>query len=658
MKWGILAMPSRTSLFNKEMILQIGRSIGWISVIYFLGLFFALPLSIMMDYSGDNYQYFTPVRSLFNFEFGIQMFLFLSIPVILAVFLYRFLHVKQAADLIHSLPIKRKKIYHFYTLTGMAFLILPVAAIATLTVIVHSLYDLNLYFQLSDIAVWTGTVILFNAVFYMAGVLVAMVTGISAVQGVLTYILLLFPAGFSLILIYNLGMMLYGFPSDYIQTKNIENWTPIAHLMRMETQNLSLRAILIYSIIVLLLYTLSLFIYKKRKIESASEAIAFQSLKVIFKYGVAFCTMLLGGMYFEAMQNQFGWLLFGYVLGGTIGYFTAEMVLQKSWRVFNNVRGLAIFAGTMVAFILVVQSLAPYEKRVPKLDEIKNVTISNAVYSFSNQENAPKPLKQKENIEAVRNFHSEIIKNEKTNELDMRSSEFTLLIYELENGEKVTRQYRIDPHDYEDRLKKIYESIEYKYATDPIFRINSNDVTFLRILEGSQNNVLNITDSSDVKEAITILKKEIENDPYDVDFYTRGNRSTIEIKIGYNEYIHTDLKQSYSEFIDWLREKDMLDQALVTPSDLDYIIVTNDVIRQEEFKEYPEKDILDKIISNKNSFKITNQDQLQAAIENAGYGWFNEEPYTAVFVYKNANYKEIRTFSEKYVPDFIKEHFQ
>ena len=102
----------------------------------------------------------------------------------------------------------------------------------------------------------------------------------------------------------------------------------------------------------------------------------------------------------------------------------------------------------------------------------------------------------------------------------------------------------------------------------------------------------------------------------------------------------------------------MLDQALVTPSDLDYIVVTNDVIRQEEFKEYPEQDILDKIISNKNSFKITNQDQLQAANENAGYGWFNEEPKTALFVYKNANYKEIRTFNEKYVPDFIKEHFE
>lgn len=651
-------MPSRTLLFNKEMILQVSRSVGWISAIYFLGLFFALPLKIMMEYTGDHQRYLSPVRSLFNFEFGIQLIMFLSVPVILAVFLYRFLHVKQAADLMHSLPIKREKIYHFYTLMGLVFLIAPVLLIAFLTLIVHSLYDLNIYFQLPDILSWTGTVILFNTIFFMAGVFVAMVTGISAVQGVLTYILLLFPAGFSLLIVYNLGMMLYGFPSDYIQTKNIENFTPITHLVSMESHNLSVKAILLYMVILIVLYILSLFIYKKRKIESASEAIAFKSLKLIFKYGVAFCSMLLGGMYFEAMQNQFGWMLFGYALGGTIGYFAAEMVLQKSWRVFGSLRGLALFAAVMVAFILVIQSLAPYEKRIPSLHEIQNVTLANAVYYYSDEEFVPKPLKQKVNIQAVRELHSEIIKNEKTNEDDMRSNEVVLFNYKLKNGSKIVRQYSIDRLDYEAELRKINESLEYKHATDPIFKVHSNDVKSIRIIENSQDNSLNITDPNELTEALGILKKEVENDPYEPDYYTRGNRSTIEIKIGFNDYIHTDLKQSYSSFIDWLKKKDMLDQALVTADDLDYIVVTNEVIQQEELKEYPEPEILEKIISNNKALKITEHNQLQSAIENAGYGWFNEEPYTAVFVYKNGNYKEIRSFSEKYVPDFIRKHFK
>jgi DNA-binding NarL/FixJ family response regulator len=44
---------------------------------------------------------------------------------------------------------------------------------------------------------------------------------------------------------------------------------------------------------------LALFFYKKRKLEAASEPIAFLRLRDIFKYGATFCTMMVGGMYFS-----------------------------------------------------------------------------------------------------------------------------------------------------------------------------------------------------------------------------------------------------------------------------------------------------------------------------------------------------------------------
>ncbi|HAQ07715.1 MAG TPA: multidrug ABC transporter permease, partial [Bacillus bacterium] len=139
-------MPSRMSLFNKEMIKQVGRSVGWISVLYFLGLLFAVPLRIMMTFTDQNFRYFTPIESLFKFDFGLQIILFVSVPVLIAVFLFRFLHVKQAADLMHSMPVKREKIYHFYTITGLLYLIIPVLLIALITSGIHGLYQLDLYF--------------------------------------------------------------------------------------------------------------------------------------------------------------------------------------------------------------------------------------------------------------------------------------------------------------------------------------------------------------------------------------------------------------------------------------------------------------------------------------------------------------------------------
>lgn len=650
-------MPSKTSLFNKEMVLQVNRSIGWISIIYFLGLFFALPLRILMSYLGDQQEYFTPVRGLFAFDFGIQIILFVSVPVILAVFLFRFLHVKQAADLMHSLPLKREKIFHFYTLTGWLFLILPVVAISVITSIIHLIYDLNLYFQLEDIAVWAGTVILFNTVFYLAGVFVAMVTGISAVQGVLTYIMLLFPAGFTMIVVYSLGMMLYGFPSDFIQAKHLENMSPITHLVSMESGDLTLKAILLYAVLLLIFYPLSLLVYKKRKIESASEAISFHSLKIVFKYGVAFCTMLLGGMYFDAMQHQMGWLMFGYALGGIIGYFAAEMVLQKSWRVFGRLRGLGIFAAAMVILVLIIQSLTPYEKRVPDLDEIKNVTFTNGIYYHSSEEHSPQPLNTKENIAAVRELHKEIIRNEKKNEMDMRFQERAVIIYEMNNGSKVIRQYTIDTLDYEPKLKEIYESVEYKHATDPIFQVKPNRVTSIRITDGL-NDSLFISKPDEISEFFSLLKKEVEKDSFDPGYYQRGNRSNIEIKVNYDKYIHVDLKASYKDLIAWLKKKNMLEQAMVTSDDVEYILVTDEMISKEELNKYPENELVERLLSSKNTIKLTDKNQIETALDNAGYGWFDQEPYTAVFVYAKGDYKEIRTFNDKYVPEFIKEHFK
>lgn len=651
-------MQSKMSLFNKEMILQVGRNVGWISVVYFFGLFFVIPLRIMMNYSGENYQYFRPIPSIFDLEFGVQFIMYITVPVVLAVFLYRFLHVKAAADLMHSLPLKRERIYQFYTLTGFAYLILPVILIALISTIIHSFYDLNLYFQLEDIWRWTGTVILFNAVLYMAGVFVAMVTGISVVHGVLTYIMLLFPAGFTLLIIYNLGLMLYGFPSDYYQVRNIEILSPITHLSLMESQNLSLKGILIYSVILISFYVLSLILYKKRKIEAASEAIAFFSLKVIFKYGVAFCMMLLGGMYFDAMQNKFGWLLFGYAAGGTIGYFAAEMVLQKTWRVFGNIRGLGSFGAAVVIFVLIIQAFAPYERKVPELDQIKSVTYTNMFYSGLDEDQASKPLKEPENIKAVRNLHADIINNEKLNELDMKSTEFALFIYELENGTRMVRQYSIDRLDYGTHLKKINESLEYKHANNPIFKVKPDEVISIRIINGSKDSNLTISHPAKIKEALDILKRETELDPYDSDFYPRGNRSMVEIRVGKGADVQTELKQSYSLMIAWLKKNNMLEQALVMPEDLEYILVTNEAIKEDQFKEFPEAEIHEMVEANNKTLRLTDKNDIQAAIENAGYGWFNEEPYTAIFVYKSGNHKEIRTFSEKHVPDIIKEHFK
>jgi ABC-2 type transport system permease protein len=198
-----------------------------------------------------------------------------------------------------------------------------------------------------------------------------------------------------------------------------------------------------------MLYCLSLYLYKRRKIESSTEAIAFPKLRSIFKYGVTACTMLFGGMYFgEVQNNSIGWIVFGYVIGAILGYLAAEMVLQKSWRVFGRVKGLAIYGAVVAILITVVQMLGIYENNVPEQDEVKSVILADTPHIYPGHENygynyTPSPIEGENNIEAVRKLHEQIVSDKKIDQFagGEESIETAFFLYELKNGDKVVRQY-------------------------------------------------------------------------------------------------------------------------------------------------------------------------------------------------------------------------
>jgi ABC-2 type transport system permease protein len=423
MKWGISAMPSKISLFNREVILQIGRSTGWLSIIYFLGLLFSLPLRMIMIVSDKNNMPPTKVANLFQYDFPIQMGLIVTIPILMAVFLFRYLHVKQAADLMHSLPLKRGRIYHHYALSGVVFLVVPVVIVASVILFLHSVLDLNPYFETKDIFYWIGITILVNLLLFTAGIFVAMMTGISAVHAVLSYIFLLFPVGMVVLLFFNLKILLYGFPSDYYLNRDLERMSPITYFSVLERRPFHWDDAVLYVILTILLYGLGLFFYKKRKLEAASEAIAFSKLRLVFKFGITFCMMLAGGMYFSDFSyNSLGWTIFGYAIGTIIGYIIAEMVLQKTWRIFIHFKGLAIYSSIIVLLVMAIQALGIYENKVPEQDKIKNVLLTDNPNIFLDQNKMyehyyiPKSLKERNNIEAVRKLHKQIIADKKINQ--------------------------------------------------------------------------------------------------------------------------------------------------------------------------------------------------------------------------------------------------
>ncbi|HJV32321.1 MAG TPA: DUF6449 domain-containing protein [Bacillales bacterium] len=649
-------MPSKMSLSNKELMLQIGRTTGWVSLVYFLGLLFAVPIRILMNYSDEYNRINLKVEYLFQYDFEIQLVLLIAIPVLMSVFLFRFLHVKQATDLMHSLPLKRERIFHHYALCGLGLLILPVVIITIIVLSIHAVLDLSPYFDTKDIFYWAGVTVLIDLLMYTAGIFIAMMTGISAVQAVLSYVFLLFPAGMTLLVLYNVRIFLYGFPTDYYLSSKLENMSPISRAASLGSNGFHWMTTIIYAGLTILLYALSLFFYKKRKLETASEPIAFSKLRVIFKYGATFCTMLVGGMYFsEVPYSSIGWSIFGYAVGTIIGYFIAEMVLQKTWRVFTRLKGLGIYSVVIIIIVTVTHSLGIYEKGIPNQEKIKSVLLTDNPYTDRIQNemigeyNIPTPMKEEANIHAVRKLHQQIIADKKLNQKQtIDQTETAFLVYELKNGRKVIREYRVNRKLYEDFFKPIYESAEYRQNTLPIFKVKEKDIQTISIHSNGPNGESTfITDPQDIKQVVDLLKKDMLADTYEDSMYFQDRGSMIEINMGDHMGVNLSLSPTYKNITKWLDQRDLLEKARMSEKDVNYILVTKNHFN---FRTDPE---IPNIKEDPEALKITDKKQIKESLHLASA---RNGDYMAV-IYEQ-NYEETIFFDEKHVPDFIKEHFK
>ncbi len=674
-------MQSKVSWFKRGIVTQDLRNVGWIGIIYQIALLFTLPLQIFMMHQAEHLPYnYREGENLFSVLPEIQVLLMFTVPVILSIILFRYLQVKVPADFIHSLPIKRSALFHHHALIGIFILIVPVVITAIFIVIEHGALGLADYFSILDITKWAGLTIVMNVFVFALTTLIGAVTGISAVSVVLTYIFLVFPAGIMILLYQNVKYFIFGFDYDYYFDQNIEYLTPIVQMAEIYHRSISAKAVLIYIVLSIVFYLLGIFAYKKRQIEGATQAIAFRSLKPIFKYGVTFCFMLLGGTYFgETQQGEMGWIIFGYIFGSVFGYIIAEMVLQKTWRIFHKMKGYLIYAvAAVVLGLLLSFDMTGYEKKLPDASEIDRAYFGYNVhwlkneypdtpeyampetkYSEVNQVNALNEsnlyfFKESENINSIMNLHRKLIEN--GDQVTSRQSyQYIVVAYELKNGEKLVRQYKIPEGGYEDQLKPIYESQEYRYSNNELLRLKE-EIGIDKIAVNSNSVIpkkFNTVDPKQIEEIINALKSDMLQEPYKDIVTEREPWGEIEILLENNQRLYVPWKKSYHQFDNWLKENNLLEQARVVPEDLMFVAV----IQNKNAAAAPRGpvDSFESMFKNyEKPLIIEDPSQMEECLYEAS--WRMEHEYLIAIYYKNS--KEPSYHSLENVPSFIADHFK
>ncbi|TYR80690.1 multidrug ABC transporter permease [Priestia megaterium] len=666
-------MKSKTSSFNRGMWVQSFRNAGWIGLIYFLLLLFAVPLQLIMKYTGEVNIYLTKPKTLFELFDGIQIVFIFTVPVLLGIFLFRYIQTKASADYIHSLPVRRETLFHQNIFIGSILLIVPVLITAIIVGLIKGMLNTADLYTLKDVILWASYTIMFNLFVFFGTVAVGMFTGMSVLQGIFLYILFLLPGGLAVLVLTNINFYWHGFAYNFYINQNLENIFPYINATRLLIKMQLSVNIWFYLALIVIFYAVGFISYRKRDIESATQSIAFRWLKPIFVYGVTLCAMLLGGVYFGEIQQSFSWMIFGYILGSIIGYITAQIVLNKTWRVLHKWKGYLVFAGiaTIIAAFINLDMFG-YQANVPEESEIKGVYFDEAIYpltedpqNYENEEyegeyQPPYYYESKESIVAIRKLHEQLAKDQvrvKPSERNSDKVRTAVFAYKLANGKQVVREYELEFNSYRPLYKTIVETNEFKENFHPFLRKKDfSQVTEVVIhAEGQNAKEARITDPKLIEEFVNVIKLSMKNDTFEDMSRKRDSWASIEFLDNEGKRLTwASWEKSYDEVAAWLKKHDLYEETRILPKEISKVVVIKnpeqhapDFYADEHFSRLSKTD---KVIQFKEEAKI------EEALEKAA--WNHNGPYLVGFYYKDSSSPEVKIFTEENIPEFVKERLK
>ncbi|MEK3875437.1 hypothetical protein [Paenibacillus sp. FSL M7-0420] len=593
MKWGMPVMTRSRLFCNSSIIRQNLHQYGWIGILYTLALLFILPLQLFIN--GDRLKEPIVIDGLFNLGMDIAAIL-IPFPIIAGLFLSRYIQSRRSSDLMHSLPLRRSHLLASHALSGLLLLLPPVWITAVVIALVRPLKGNMYIFHGAEIWVWCLTVSVLTLFLYAFTLFVGICTGQSILQGIVVFILLMLPSVLLEIINMHFNRFLYGY-ADWFGLSAVEKnvWSPPLRITNLTTDPLSGAEIWSYAFLSAVFLALSFLLYRKRQSEQAGHAMAFTYFNPLFKAGVMLCTMLVASSYFGSISRQPGWIIGWVLAGGLIGYITVEMVLRKTWQILTRRLPLEFALYSVLLGLLIyipISGLTGYESRVPQADKVAGVFAGDnyqALMRSLEGETAPEAWKEElystdpKYIEAVTELHRAVVsaKPDQRKELwsEYRQTRHFMLVYQLENGRKLTRSYVIPVAGYEPELKAVMEDASYKRDRYLLTRMNGNLESF-RL--NYRNKTLSISDPQDVEAFTGILKREILNKSFADEISDQREKASIQLiykpkspesalSYSYN------WNRSYKEMTAWLEQKGYADKLKITAEDVKSVELFKDI---------------------------------------------------------------------------------
>ena len=510
-------MRSVTSYFNRDLLRGALLRTWPLWAAYTLIWLFLLPVTLFIHLSDRHIVYSRPTLSyeLLNTGLSSGVMMAAVFGIFFAMAMFAYLTSPRATNGMHAMPIRREGLFLTHYLAGLfcqVVTLLVSFALAALVTAAFGVFD--------GYAVGTGLLlcVLLVLFFYSFGGLCMVCVGQILAGAVFYGILNFLFVGMEALLRSFAGNFLYGYDgrSSAFSTAPL---SPLVEIVRslsvvyvyddagtrfgtsyysmtydgidpigpIGVRVFGLGTLAAYAAAGLVLAALALLLYRKRRSEMTGNTVAIGWLRPVFKYGVALCSafslgQLLSYFVFELTDSTYtAGALIGtiacMIFAGLIGYYAAEMLLKKSFRVFKTSWKGAL--ATSAVLILIGLSfpldLTGYQTRVPEQNDIVSATVNlyggNVSGSFD--------LSGQESIALLRDAHCAVITDKaRQTEYNRRYVPFdgdtcTLRItYELADGTELFRTYDLsideallsDPSSPESTLTKLANCTEITRA--------------------------------------------------------------------------------------------------------------------------------------------------------------------------------------------------
>lgn len=653
-------MTSRVSCF-KMMINGMKRRI-WYGAVAFFGFFCAFPLMAMMrfqsvreiteciqDVSEREYQ-LNMVKEEFQIFLGggdlFLMFLVAAIALLGAWSGLSWLHSRRKMDMMGSLPVKREKL--FFTESMVTLLLAMSAYVVNILLALAVGASKGILTGETAVASLTGLGIhlVYVIVFYFCGTLAMLLTG-----KILTGIL---GTGIFLVIV----PVIYGVLQAYLQLffktyivgdgtgmQRVITWlSPAGNFLSFtavmerywdsmaETVPfpwLTLAAAVVMGVV---FGSLSFWLMKIRKAESAEKSMAFAKTEGVIKGIILYPLILGGGLFFVALssingQGSNNWIWFGMIFSAIVGgilieiiyYFDRKQIFgHKIWT------GISFGAAALTAVFFVLD-ITGYDKWLPKEEEIAHAAMcDNDAYSWWNYPDGSHTAAGyiQNNLEqfqgkGVLELAREGVENLEKDSWDGNYTSIEVY-FQLKNGKVVKRGYTVSDQLYRKTEREMFEEKAYREVEIPIMYADDSKIQIQGIRHWNQNISLDELSNKEKRELIRNYQEDLRGLSFD-EIYEK-NSSLIEFSDeNYNYVPEYTLNRNFTKTVKYLKEKGM---DVVSPFDLDSVIrVTfrdfrgdeelektdaeaDDVERLGDDRVIEDKELIRKVLSNRENLVL------------------------------------------------------